>query len=323
MRIFAVALAAALVFAMSAAPVFCAVKAALLLEHEAPSPWTDLLREGFARGARDFGMDAEVVVLPPGPEQRRGFQEAAARSDLVILASDGLHEALRDNAANFRRVNFGSVDAGIRAPNIMSVTFADEQAAFLAGAAAAMAASAMAGKGEAAIGWLSGEDTPAMRSLHNGFAEGARLANPDVRVLQAVAGSFTDRKAGAEKAAWLLQNGARVIALAAGAANPAPELLQGARFISLDKPAAGALAAISKKADKAVYEIMASMASGKFRGKEIVVYDLKNGGTDLTALGKEAGPDIGRRVGELRRELAAGSIRVKSLRARTLCDCLD
>lgn len=326
MRNFAIALAAALVFAMSAAPVFCAVKAALLLEHEASSPWTDLLREGFAKGAKDFGMDAEVVVLQPGPEQRKGFQEAAARSDLVILASDGLHEALRDNAANFRRVKFGSVDAGIRAPNIMSVTFADEQAAFLAGVAAAMAAKDGTGNGSAgdgAIGWLSGEDTPAMRSLYNGFVEGARLANPDVRVIQSVAGSFTDKKAGAEKAAWLLRNGARVIVLAAGAGNPAPDLLKGARIISVDKTASGAFAAISKKADKAVYEIMESMASGKFRGKEIVVYDLKNGGTDLTALDKSAGPDIERRVHELRRELGAGSIRIKSLRARTLCDCLD
>lgn len=315
------------------------LRATLLLEHEQASPWNDLLLAGLARAAKDFGMETAVVYAPKGTDQAGALRKAAAESDLVLVASDGLHEALRNNAANFRRTMFGCIDAGVRAPNIMSVTFADEQASFLAGAAAALLTQAkLPGiNGQGVIGWLSGEDTPAMRSLFSGFAEGAQLAAPEVRVVQAVVGSFTDGGTAAAKTAGLLGAGADVVALAAGAGNAsALDRLKAANayLVGLDTDQAAAypghtLLSIVKKADKAVYEIAASAASPRFRGKEIVVYDLANGGVDVAGLsaflaqaGKGAPESIGRRVGELRRELENGSIRLHSLRARTLCDCL-
>lgn len=315
------------------------LKATLMLEHEAPSPWNDLLLAGLERAARDFGLETRVVIAPKGSDQAAALRAAAEASDLVLLASDGLHEALRDNAANYRRVMFGCIDAGVRAPNIMSVTFADEQAAFLAGAAAALLTQAQLPglNGEKIIGWLSGEDTPAMRSLFSGFAEGAQLAAPDTRVIQAVVGSFTDGEAAVAKAEALLAAGADVLALAAGAGNAAAlSRLKAANayLVGLDADQQGAfpghcLISILKRADKAVYEIASSAASQRFRGKEILVYDLANGGVDAAGLaaflasqGKAAPQDIARRVEELRREIANGSIRLTSLRARTLCDCL-
>lgn len=316
------------------------LRATLLLEHEAPSPWNDLLRAGFMRAAADFGMETTVVIAPKEQNQVAALRAAAAASNLVIVASDGLHEALRDNAANFRRTMFGCIDAGIRAPNIMSVTFADEQGAFLAGAAAAMLTKAahMPGINAAAtIGWLSGEDTPAMRSLFNGFAEGAQLATPQVRVIQAVVGSFTDGETAQAKTAALLDAGADVVALAAGAGNPAALVrlkAANAYLVGLDADQSSSfpghtLLSVIKRADTAVYEIAASAASSHFRGKEIVIYDLANGGVEVTGLpaflaaaGMAAPEGLARRVDELRRELENGSIRLHSLRARTLCDCL-
>ncbi|MDE7242071.1 BMP family ABC transporter substrate-binding protein [Desulfovibrio sp.] len=315
------------------------LRATLLLEHEQASPWNDLLLAGLERARRDFGMETAVVYAPSGTDQGAALRKAAEDSGLVLVASDGLHEALRNNAANFRRTMFGCIDAGVRAPNIMSVTFADEQASFLAGAAAALLTKAkLPGINAAAtIGWLSGEDTPAMRSLFSGFAEGAQLAAPEVRVVQAVAGSFTDGETAAAKTSGLLDAGADVVALAAGAGNPqalARLRAAGAYLIGLDTDQGSlfpghVLLSIVKRADNAVYEIAASAASQRFRGKEIVVYDLANGGVDAAGLaaflaqaGKGAPESIGRRVGELRRELENGSIRLHSLRARTLCDCL-
>lgn len=297
-------------------------RVALLLEHGEPSAWTELLRKGLAKAGSDFGLEANVIIAPPGPGQKEIFLDAARSNDVVLVASDALHELLRDNAANFRRVKFGSIDAGIRAPNIMSVTFADEQAAFLAGAAAAMLAGT-----SPVVGWLSGKDTPAMRSLFNGFSEGAALAAADARIVQAVAGSFTDPSAAAAKTEWLLKNGARVIVLAAGAGNAAARQIAakaGVPVILLDNSEDSAV--ISKRADQAVQEIISS-AAGDFRGKEIITYDLKNGGVAFTGLEHlSSGPgtaNIARRIAELKREIADGNIRIRSLRQRTLCDCLD
>lgn len=313
------AIVIALAMLLLAAPASAAT-AALLLEHDSPSAWTDLLRKGAA--------GADVIIAPPGPRQADILREAASSHDLVIVASDNLHELARDNAANFRRVKFGVIDAGIRASNIMSITFADEQAAFLAGAAAAM----LAAPKEPVIGWLSGCDTPAMRSLFNGYAEGAQLARPGARIIQAVAGSFTDGEAAAKKAQWLIDSGAKIIALAAGAGNKAAFAVcqrSGAPVIELDAPSgAAAVGVIAKAADKAARTLIQAAENGDWRGKEILTYNLANGGVDFAGLDAYikktgAGQDAARRVKELRSELEKGGIRLHSLRQRALCDCLD
>lgn len=319
-----------------AASISAAEKATLILEHDQPSAWTDLLRAGLASGGKDFGVDTEIVIAPVNSDQTSVFRKACETSSLVIVASDNLHEILRDNAANFRRVKFGAIDAGIRASNIMSVTFADEQAAFLAGASAAILAGEKANAGQnssGTIGWLSGADTPAMRSLFNGFVEGAKLADPQIRVIQAIVGTFTNPQAAAQKAEALLNSGATVVALASGSGNDAARKVINSRnawFIDLDRPSGSAgnlLGVIVKNADKAVYEIMASAFSPKFRGKEIVVYDLANNGVKMQPANNltkaPAGKEIIRRINELEHELRRGSIKLHSLRARTLCDCLD
>ena len=101
----------------------------------------------------------------------------------------------------------------------MSVTFADEQAAYLAGAAAAMLArqTGMPGiSGRKIIGWITGEDCPAMRSLLGGFTEGARVIDPEVRVVNVVTGSFANAEAGRAAAKNLLDQGADILVLASG-----------------------------------------------------------------------------------------------------------
>jgi basic membrane protein A len=282
----------------------------------------------------------KVLKASSENEQVSLFRKAAGEFDLVLVGSARFHEILRDNAGNYRRTLFGCVDAGIRASNIMCVTFADEQGAYLAGAAAAMltARQGLPGvNGEKILGWLTGEDTPAQRSLLNGFTEGARLIDPEMRVINGISGSFGDEGRAGEETRRLLEQGADVIALAAGRGNIAAlELVResGAYVIGLDEDLASALpgrvlTSIIKRADKAVHELVALAATGRFHGKEIIVYDLQNRGVDvadvfngLPAQGPWPLRDVRRRLGELRREISSGGIRIKSLRDKILCDCL-
>ncbi len=316
--------------------VFCQArqKATLLLEHEQKSPWIDLLYKGLEKGAKAFDFKIRVVIAEKASDRTDIFRRAASESDLVLVATDNFHEILRDNAANFRRVKFGCLDAGIRAPNIMSITFADEQASFLAGLAAAMFSEQNAAKrnAPAIAGWLSGEDSPAIRSLANGFAEGIKLGGSDCKFAQAITNSFTDEDLAKQKAQWLMDKGANIIALAAGAANqnvlPGLETKQ-IWHIAIDGYLlpAKSLGLVSKKTDQAVYEIMESAASPKYAGKEIRIYDLANGGVDFelseAVLKDPSLKNIVRRVKEVKAEILKGSIIIPSLRARTLCDCLD
>ena len=141
------------------------LRVALLLETPTgDNDWNDSLVDGLRQAERELGIKASVITAQPGQDEaalQEMFRNAAGNNDLVLVASNGLHEVLRNNAANFRRTMFGCIDAGIRAPNIMSVTFADEQAAYLAGAAAAMLArqTGMPGiRGRKIIGWITGEE---------------------------------------------------------------------------------------------------------------------------------------------------------------------
>ncbi|MDR2821181.1 MAG: BMP family ABC transporter substrate-binding protein [Desulfovibrio sp.] len=314
-------------------------RVALLLEHE-DGDWAELLRAGLNRAEKDFPLHVTVLTVPSHEDQQAVFRQAAREQDLVLVASDGFHEILRNNAANFRQTKFGCIDAGIRAPNIMSVSFADEQAAFLAGAGAAILTVATALPGvnsKKIVGWLSGEDIPALRSQLDGFSEGARLIDPETRVVAANVGSFTDVESARVKARELLDGGADVLVLAAGRGNAAALDLVRERGVyaiavdmNRDKSLPGrVLTTIVKRVDKAVYDIV-SAAVGNFRGGEISVYDLGNAGVEITdmatfkaAAGKNIPPDLERRLAELRGEILGGGIKLKSLRARTLCDCLE
>lgn len=317
------------------------LRVALLLEHSGGDHgWVDVLLAGLSRAQQELPVRTQALAAAPEQDLQEMFRNAAREFDLVLVASGRFHEILRNNAGNFRQTMFGCIDAGVRASNIMSITFADEQAAFLAGAAAAMLTGQTALPGvnkEKIIGWLSGEDVPALRTLLDGFSQGARLVDPETRVIQAVTGSFADANAGAREAARLLDQGVDVLVLAAGMGN-APALAQvrarGAYAVGLDADQdrqlpGRVLTSIVKRADQAVYEIIRAAADGRFQGREILVYDLKNQGVGITnmtlfnaAAGSNAPPDMARRLRELRAEILNHSIRLKSLRARTLCDCL-
>ena len=84
-------------------------------------------------------------------------------------------------AKDFPGTSFGVIDASVPAPNVASLTFAAEQGAFLAGAAAAR--KSHSGK----LGFVGGVDTDAAHLFQAGFVAGARRVNPgatvDVRYL--------------------------------------------------------------------------------------------------------------------------------------------
>lgn len=326
-----------------------ALRVALLLEDAASDRgWNDLLRQGLEQARKELGVRTAVVVAPPqgsnGLTQEDIFQAAARQADLVLLSGARLHEILRNNAANFRQTKFGCIDTGIRAANIMCVTFADEQAAFLAGALLSQlhrhgllpAPRTRAGSDELTLGWLAGEDDPQLKSMLNGFVEGVRLESPGARVINGVAGSYSSPEKGRAKAEELLGldiNALAVLAGRSGLGAVEAAIAQGRPLVGVDKDQQFLapklmLTSIVKRADRAVFEIVKATTQGAFAGNEIITYDLANGGVDIVSpqvwarhAGVRLPAAIERRLAELRLELTRGGIRLPSLRDRTLCNC--
>ncbi|MCR4666893.1 MAG: BMP family ABC transporter substrate-binding protein [Desulfovibrio sp.] len=309
----------------------------LFLEHEEESVWNTLLKEALGEASAKYGITARIVVENREDEQERVFRDAMKNCDFALVATDHFHEILRDNARRYPNVRFGVIDAGIRGKNIRCISFADEQASFLAGAGAALFAKNMVehnGK-EPAIGWISGEDVAAMRSLFNGYSEGARLAVPGIRVIHGIAGSFGGKEGARAEAKRLIREGCNVLVLASGAGNPI--ILEEARqagiyVIGLDTDQQHiyknhVLLSILKDVKGAVLEIIDEYCKGSFKGSEIDIYTLDNGvsitkiqssiGTKNTKIDK-----IEKRLLELSHEIKTGGIKIKSLRQKTLCNCL-
>lgn len=271
-----------------------------------------------------------VIADPDKTNQTDIFRKAASDHDLVIVAEGRLHEILRDNAAAFPKTMFGCIDTGVRNRNIMSVTFEDNEPAYIAGAAAAK----LLAPGTK-IGWLQAEKTPMLNNMYKAFVDGTQLSSPGMKTLQVSAG-FNKPLAEADALRSLEEKGCGIVVVAGGygqrgvwnAAGTTRALLVGMDQDQSSQAPGRVPFSIIKRFDRALTEIVDSAASGHFRAKDILVYTLANGGVDIRlsddwAKTSPVSGKLASRMDDLRHEITAGNIKFTDLRDPTLCDCLD
>ncbi len=301
------------------------LRVALLLEGQRDDhAKNSLMCQGLANAAKKCPVQASV--LEAKGDLGAVFAKAAKEHDLVLLASPRLHEILRSQAGNFPRTSFGCLDTsilGLRSKNIMSVTFADAEPAFLAGAASAL----MVGEGQK-LSWLEDEESPQSRTMLEGFIAGAQISRPDIRIVR--------REAKGKDMDTLLSEmrfeGAAMVFLATGSYTRkavtalAAQSLWGVGLDMDQSPLAPKKLPLSlvKRFDRAVEELVLARANGTFKGRETLVYNLENKGVALVQARDARLPaNVQRRLQELSRELEAGNIVLEDKRTPTLCNCLD
>jgi basic membrane protein A len=99
---------------------------------------------------------------------------SAGRFDLIIAIGDALTDRLQTVAGTYANQRFACIGGAINADNVVSATFAQHQAAFLAGALAAF----MADNRSGIVGILaSRNDDPTVTGLIAGFTQGLEEAN--------------------------------------------------------------------------------------------------------------------------------------------------
>jgi basic membrane protein A len=187
---------------------------ATLFFHE-NSPVSALIEDGFDRAVTDFGLTPARVVARE-PDSGVELVEVAADQDVVVefsLATD-----VESVARTRPDTAFVVFDRPLAGPNITSISFAANEASYLAGAAAALASTT------GTIGFIGGLDTPLIWEFHAGFEAGARAVDPDVRILAEYLGGPTDYDIGfvspphgAAAAGRMFEQGADVVFPAAGA----------------------------------------------------------------------------------------------------------
>jgi basic membrane protein A len=179
---------------------------------------------------------------------------------------------------------YAIIDAVVDEPNVVSITFREQDGSFLAGALAAMVSKTHH------IAFLGGQDIPLIRKFEAGYIAGAREVDPSIRVDVKYAGSFEDIAAGQELSDVLFNGGADIIYAAAGKVGlgtaDAVKSREGCYMIGVDSDQDGlvpgkVLTSMVKKVDVAVFDVAQALQDGKpMRGH--VVFGLKDGAIGLT-----------------------------------------
>lgn len=230
----------------------------------------------------------------------------------------GIGFALRDSvekAANdYTDTNFVIIDDVIEGlDNVASVTFADHEAAYLAGIAAAKATKTKN------VGFVGGMEGTVITRFEKGFEAGVKSVDPTIKITVNYAGSFADVAKGKTIAAAQYAGGADVIYQAAGgtgagvfneakAINETRDESEKVWVIGVDrdqkeegnytskdgKESNFVLASTLKQVGNALKLISTDSQKGNFPGGKLTVYGLKDGGVDLatTNLSDEAVKEI-------------------------------
>ena len=230
--------------------------------------------------------------------------------NLVFGIGFALESAIAEVAPNNPDTKYVIVDSVVAdQDNVVSVGFADHEASYLAGVAAAKSTKSNH------IGFIGGMEGVIIDRFEAGFVAGAKSVNPDIKVTIDYAGSFADAAKGQTLAAAQYAAGADVIFHASGgtgngvfaAAKAENETRNEADKVWVigvdrDQSAEGdytskdgkdsnfVLASTLKEVGTSVKDIANKALAGEFPGGEILQFTLADGGVDLveTNLSDEA-----------------------------------
>lgn len=177
----------------------------------------DSAAAGLKRAAEE--LPVEVTVIESGLDRGR-WQPALADAtdqgyDVVVAGSWEMTGFMAELAPDYPETKFIIFDdapdfsAG-NLGNMLAINYRVSTAAYLAGYAAAKIT--QTGK----IGEILGVEGTTILEFTSGFEQGAKAANPDVEIVRAVAGTFTDPAKGKELALAQFAQGADIVFPVAG-----------------------------------------------------------------------------------------------------------
>jgi basic membrane protein A len=279
-------LLATLAIAVSAAlPAYAAPKVAMITSESGlgDKSFNDMMAQGMEKAKADFGADY-VVIQPRAVSE---FQSAIARAaaqgfDVIIGSSFDMIEPMKAVAKAFPNQKFGLVDVGPDpiAPNVASTVTKDWEGSFLVGYIAAKTTKT------GTIGFVGGKDIPIIHRFFVGYYYGAKMANPDVKILETYTGSFQDPAGGKEYTLALVHQGADINFAVAGATSAG--VIEAAKesktfAIGVDSnqnymAPGSVLTSMVKRVDTQAYEMIKAVNAGTFKGGEVKYYGLAEDG---------------------------------------------
>ena len=348
LRLFGLAIAIAIAAAAIGYGVWAAGSSAIprvALLHPGIGELAAITEDGFDRAVADFDLAGEERTYDgsQGAEDLRSLSaEGVGLIVVPVGMTDDWESVVRDNPNTRYMFSFP-----FEAPNVSYMVFADQEGAFLAGAAAALTSQT------GTIGFIGGIDDWFIWTFHAGYEAGAKAVDPDVRVISTYLAQGTDYGTGfasplaARQAARdMYESGADVIFHAAGGSgigvfDAATEMSNrdrqlwaiGAETDQFEtvalltgvvdpEPWRGhILTSMIRRPDLAIYTALEEYARGEFRSGART-FDLASDGVGLAYSGGFI-DDIRPRIEDLRARIIADQIEVPCIPQDRVDDALE
>lgn len=293
--------------------------------------YNDSCNIGSQRAQSEFGINLKSLEGTTADEWKNNLLSACEDGyDLIICAASNLQPYLQEFASLYPDTKFAIIDTVVNEPNVQSISFAQNQGSFLAGAAAAMFTEETNVKGinkDTVIGWVGGMDIPVLQDFYTGYDQGAKYINPDITILKSFAGSWNDPLKGKELALAQFEQGADVVMNVASGTGPG--ILEAAKEsghyaigvdLNQDNDQPGSvLTSMVKRVDSACYLTIKSVVDGDFKGGSTSYLTLEDGGISLTDfavikeyLGDDFPSDMLEKINTINDKIISGEIVVSN-----------
>ena len=290
--------------------------------------------EGVKRAEQELNI-CLYDVEPGSPTSIEPAMRAFAERNFDLIIGIGFAQGpiMQKVANDYPVIKFAIVDGVIfeadgKTPkkNVASLVFREHEGSFLVG----MIAAAKSKTG--VLGFIGGMDIPLIHKFETGYEEGARYANPKIRIVDNYVGvtdsAWNNPGKGKELALNQIEKGADVIFTAAGnsglgafdAVEQYGKNAQGEAnkfVIGVDSNQNGVkpgfvLTSMVKRVDNAVFNVVKEVNEGKFEGgfhvfgldKDGVAYAIDSNNKALIP------DDVIQKVEEARRKIGSGEIKV-------------
>jgi basic membrane protein A and related proteins len=283
---------------------------------------------GAEKFTKDTGIKYRDFEISNDAQREQALRKfAKSGNDPIVVVGFTWADALKKVAAEYPKTDFAIIDMVVKAPNVESVVFKEQEGSYLAGVMAAMAAKS------GVVGFVGGMDIPLIHKFACGYVGGVKSVNPNDKVLQAYTGTdpsaWNDPVKGGEIAKSQISQGADVIYHAAGGTGVG--VLQAAADagklgIGVDSNQNGlqpghVLTSMMKRVDVAVYNIFDSVKEGKFKAN-IEDLGLKEHGVDVAMDENNKSlvtPAMKAAVDKAREDIISGKVKVHDYMTDSKC----
>ena len=244
---------------------------------------------------------------------------ARQKYDISIGVGFLMADAIAATAKKFPKSNFAIVDNSAKGlkgnpKNVRGLTFGTNENSYQIGYLAAKMVAAQGG--DQVISAVGGLKIPTVDIFIAGYQAGAKAANPNIQVLIDYSQEFVAQDKCKALALDQIARGSQVVFQVAGGCglgslDAAKEKGKWGVGVDRDQAFLGAhiLTSAVKRVDVSVYDTIADVKAGKFKGGD-KLYNLKNNGVSLGKISSKVPAALVTEVNGLKAKIIAGTIKV-------------